>query len=142
MAKNTSPIFELEPRIASVTLSAANTARDGSGTITSLVAGAAEGTRIDRVTFMSAQATAAANSANVGRLWISTDTGSTWFLLDEVAITAVTASNTAVGAKNVLTYAQGILLKNATYILGCSMAVRAGAQDDHDVIAQGGDFAA
>lgn len=142
MAKNTSPIFELEPILGFAALTAANTARDGTGTVTTLVTGAAEGTRVDAITFTSAQATAAANSAMVGRVFLSTDGGTTWRLFDEIAISAITASNTAVGARNRLNYAQGILLRNANYKIGVTISVRAGAQDDHHVTAQGGDFAA
>lgn len=140
MAKNTSPIFELTPIIAHAALTAANAARDGSGTITALVSGGTEGTRIDAITFVSAQATAAANSAMVGRVFLSTDSGTTYRLFDEVAIVATTASNSAVGARNRLTYAQGIILKDSTHRIGVTISVRAGAQDDHHVIAQGGDF--
>lgn len=142
MAKNTSPIFESTPRIESVALTAANTARDGTGTITTLSIGAADGTRIDSITFESAQATAAANSAMVGRVFISYNSGSTWFLFDEVAIIAATASNTAIGARNVLSYAQGIILKDTTQRIGVTISVRAGAQDDHHVTARGGDLTA
>lgn len=142
MAKNNAPVFELVPRIEQVALTAANAARDGSGTVTSLVTGVADGTRIDAITFTSAQATAAANSANVGRVFLSIDSGTTWRLFDEIAIAAVTASNTAIGARNRLTYPQGIILKDTTHRIGVTIAVRAGAQDDHHVVAQGGDLGA
>lgn len=140
MAKNVNPIFELTPVIGLVALTAANTARDGSGTISTLATGGSDGSRIDAITFTSAQATAAANSANVGRVFLSVDGGTTWRLFDEIAIAAVTASNTAVGARNRLVYPNGIILKDANYKIGVTIAVRAGAQDDHHVTAQGGDF--
>jgi hypothetical protein len=54
----------------------------------------------------------------------------------------VTASNSAAGARNRLVYTQGIILKTTTHKIGVTISVRAGAQDDHHVTAQGGDFAA
>lgn len=142
MALNTSPIFEKYPVIAAQALAAANTARDGSGTVTTLVTGASDGTRVDRITFISAQATAAANSAMVARVFISVDSGSTWNLFDEVAIPAVTASASAIGARVQFAYTNGILLKDATQKIGVTISVYAGVQDRVQVIAQGGDLTA
>lgn len=142
MALRTQPVFEGAPILGFAALTAANTARDGTGTITTLVTGAADGTRVDAITFTSAQATAAANSAMVGRVFLSIDGGTTWRLFDEVAIAATTASNTAVGARNRLTYSLGIKLRDANYRIGVTISVRAGAQDDHHVIAEGGDLTA
>lgn len=142
MAINTSPVFGRIPKLGVVTLTAANTARDGSGTIATLVAGAADGTRIDKVTFISAQATAAASATNTMRVWRSIDTGTTWYLYQEALETGVTASNTAIGATTVFSFPDGIFLKDATHLIGVTMSIRAGAQDDHDVIAEGSDFTA
>lgn len=140
MAKNLVPIFGRKAAIGGVTLSAANTARDGSGSITTLVAGVTDGRRIDRITFISAQATAAANAATVVRVFLSFDSGSTWTLYDELALGAVTASNTAVGARGQLTYARGIILETTAYVIGVTTAVRGSAADDIDVTYEGEDF--
>lgn len=142
MAKNTNPPFENDPFIAVTSLTAAITARDGSGSPTTLVTGTTDGLRIDSITFISAQATAAANSAMVGRVFLSVDSGSTWTLYDEVAIAATTASNTAVGARQRLTYALGIKLLDSTYRIAVSISVYAGVQDRVSVIAEGGKLAA
>jgi hypothetical protein len=141
MAKNLVPIFGKTAALGGVTISAANTARDGSGAIVTLVAGVSDGRRIDRITFLNSQATAGANAATVCRVWISTDTGSTWKLYDEVALGAVTASNTAVGARAQLTYARGIILESSAYIIGVTTAVRGSASDNIDVVYEGEDFA-
>jgi hypothetical protein len=142
MAKNTNPIFESTPVLGLVSLAAANTARNGSGTIATLVTGAADGTRVDAITFISAQASAAANSLMVGRVFLSTDSGATWTLFDETVIAATTASNTAAGARNRLTYSQGIKLKDTTHSIGVTISVYAGVQDRTSVIAEGGDLTA
>ncbi len=140
MAANTNPIFEIKPVIGTTALAAANTARDGSGTIVTIVTGAADGTRIDEIRFISSQATAAASTARVGRVFLSVDSGTTWTLFDEVAIATATASNTAVGDKNVLSYPLGIMLKDSTQKIGVAMSVYAGVQDRTAVIARGGDY--
>jgi hypothetical protein len=143
MARNYNNVpVENAPYVASVSLTAANTARDGSGTITTLATGTADGLRIDKITFISAQATAASNSAMVGRIFLSFDSGSTWTLYDEIAIIAVTASNTAVGIRNPLTYSIGLKLLGTTVRIGVTISVYAGVQDRTSVIAEGGDLAA
>lgn len=143
MAKNFNNVpVENDPFIAVQTLTAASTPRDGTATVTTLVTGTTDGLRIDEIIFESAQATAAANSAMVGRVFISIDSGSTWSLFDEVAIIAVTASNTAVGARNKLSYPNGIRLLDSTYKIGVAISVRAGVQDNTTVWALGGKLAA
>jgi len=140
MAANTNPIFELVPNNGLVSITAANTAKDGSGTITPLITGGTNGTRVDTIRFISAQATPAASSNRVGRIFLSKDSGTTWNLVDEVVITGATSSNTAAGDKTDITYPNGFILKDSTQILGCAMSVYAGVQDRTNVIARGGDF--
>lgn len=142
MAINTNPIFSRIPNIGVATLTAANTARDGSGSITTLMTGAADGTRVDQIRFISAQATAAASANNVMRVWRSIDNATTWYLYEEQAETGTTASTTAIGAVTTFNFPNGIFLKNANHLIGVTMSVRAGAQDDHDVIGEGGDYTA
>lgn len=48
-AANTSPIFPLAVNIAFATMSAANTATDGTGTVNALITGGTNGSRIDRI---------------------------------------------------------------------------------------------
>lgn len=50
MAQNISPIFPLTPRVSWVTMSTANTATDGTGTVATLFAAQASGSRIDFIT--------------------------------------------------------------------------------------------
>lgn len=146
MAINTSPVFTRVPRSAVLTLAAANTARDGSGTIPTLLVGAADGTRIDEIRFTSAQASVGASAANVMRVWLSIDAtagaGVTWYLLAELAEATVTSSNTVIGAQTIFPFPSGLFLKDATYAIGVTMSIRATATDDHDVIALGGDLTA
>lgn len=140
MAQNTSPVFEGKPIIGIASLTAASTPRDETATVTSLVTGGTDGTRVDSIQFISAQATAAANSLMVCRVWLSTDSGSTWYLFDEVVFSAVTASNTVIGSKAVLTYSLGLNLYGSTHRIGVSKSIHAGVQDKLHVIARGGDL--
>lgn len=142
MARNQQVVLENEPFIAAATLAAANTARDGSGTVATLVTGITDGLRIDEIVFISAQATPAANTVMVGRVFLSLDAGATWNLFDEVPILAVTASNSAVGVRNRLTYPNGIKLEGTNHRIGVTISVYAGVQDRHTVIALGGKLAA
>ncbi len=140
MALNNNPVFSASPRIGVGTLTAANTAFDGSGTITSVFTAGTDGARVDRICFQNAKASVAANSAMVGRVFLSPD-GTTWTPFDEIAIAAVTSSNTAVGARNELIYPEGLMLP-ANYQVGVTISVYAGAQDRTNVIVRGASLTA
>lgn len=49
MAANTTPIYTLTPVIGVVQISTANTGRDGTGTMGTLLTGATDGTRVDAI---------------------------------------------------------------------------------------------
>lgn len=114
----TNPAFIATPRLTSVNVSSANTARDGTGSITSLITGAASGTRVLEIDAQCAATSAAA----LVRIFLSTDSGSTWKLFDEIAITAATVSDTVKGNRNLATYAN-LILPNATYVLGVTTSI-------------------
>lgn len=135
MAKTFKPPFAQTPKCASVTLAAANTATDGSGTIATLYTAPAEGAFVKRITWTSAQATAAASSAMVGKIWYSTDGGTTWFIKTEVAIPTATRSTTVIGATNYVDFPSGWTIDGNAKV-GVTQSVRAGAQDDMDVMAE------
>ena len=80
------PVWSQVPRVATVLVSAANTGRDGTGTIVDLLTGIAAGTRIDRVQVNAIGTT----TAGVIRLWLHNGTG--YFLLKEILVTAITPS--------------------------------------------------
>lgn len=114
----TNPAFIATPRVGVAALSAANTAIDGSGTITSLITGGASGTRVLEIDVQCA-ATSAAALVNV---FLSADSGSTWTLFDQIAVAAATASNTVKGNRNSATY-QNLVLPSATYQLGVTTSI-------------------
>lgn len=137
MAKNTNPVFGLSGVAAVVSLTSASTPGDDTATVTNLITGDTNATRITNIQFISAQATVAGNSAMVCRLWLSIDSGVTWYKLREVAFAVVTGSNTAVGQFQEMVFPEGILLESSAYRLGVSKSVHAGVQDKLHVIARG-----
>lgn len=120
-------------------ITAANTARDGSGALVTLLTAGVNGTIITRITFTSAQATAAASSAMVGRVFVSDVNGANPRLKAEVAITTVTASNTVIGATSSIQFPSGWVLKTGQ-IVSVTQSVYAGAQDQMDVTVDAGDY--
>lgn len=82
------PVYAATPRYAVANISAANTARDGTGTIVTVFTAGASGSRIDRVNI---EATATTTAGQV-RLFIHDGTNARF--LKEVAVTALTPSAT------------------------------------------------
>ncbi len=127
----TTPAFINAPRIGVAAVSAANTAIDGTGTITELIAGAATGTRVLEVAAQ-CSATSAAALVNV---FLSTDGGTSWTLFDQITITAATVSTTVKGNRNTATY-QNLVLPNANHKLGVTTSIAQATK----VFALGGDL--
>ena len=113
----TAPSFISTPRIGRASLQTANTATDGTGTITDLIVGATAGTRI---TSINIQATATTVAALVN---IFLYDGTNWDLYDQVTVAAVTGSNTVKATKVVTSYTD-LVLPNATYKLGVTLTVQ------------------
>lgn len=126
-----SPQFISTPRIGVASLSSANTALDGSGSITTLITGAAAGTRVLEVDTQ-CSATSAAALVNI---FLSLDGGSTWTLFDQITVTAATVSNTVKGNRNAATYAN-LILPNTSAVLGVTTSVAQATK----VYALGGDL--
>jgi hypothetical protein len=139
MPANFSPIFTLTPKAATARIAAANTARDGSGTLVTLFTSGAFGSRVDFITFTSSQATAAASAARVQRVFLSDESGLNPRLISEVALSAVTPSATAIGATTTITFTNGLII-NAGQIISVSQSVYGSAADATDVVLRGGNF--
>jgi hypothetical protein len=139
MAANTDPIFVLTPNIGLASLSAANTASDGSGPLATLFTAGANGSRIERIRYANAQATAAASSAMVIRFFLTDNSGANPHLISEVALATATRSTTAVGASGIITYPDGLVIPAGTLLKVCQ-SVYAGPQDLMHYIAEGGDY--
>lgn len=139
MTTNFNPIFIKQANIGQARVAAANTARDGSGTIPTIFTAGADGSLVNSIQFTSAQATAAASSAMVGRIFVTDNAGANPRMLREIAIPTVTPSTTVIGAQVIITFSGGLQLVSGQ-LLKCCITVYAGAQDQMDVVAIGGDF--
>ena len=133
----TSPVFASAFKVARVrNNAAANTASDGSGTVAIFQddTGAADysapsaGARVDRITIINSQATAAASSAMVIRVFYTNSSGANWVLLREVALAAATRSVSVVGVTTQIVFAGGFVLASGEKI-GVVQSVYAGVQD-------------
>ena len=112
----TSPAFISTPRIGRLSLSTANTATDGTGTINDLIVGVAAGTRVLSVN-VQGTATTVASLVNLF-LW----DGTQWDLFDQITISATTGSTTAKGYRLVTAYTD-LVLPSATWKLGATITV-------------------
>ena len=111
----TTPNFTSTSRLATASVSAANTNRDGTGTIVTVLTGVAAGTKVFEV---DVQMTVT-STAGMVRLFLSSDTGATWKLFDEVAIAAATVS-ASVKATRVATQYTNLILPSASWVLGAA----------------------
>lgn len=84
------PTIVQTPKTPYVQISAANTARDGTGTIGTLYTAGSAGARLEGIQFTATGTT----TAGVLRVFLSNDAGSTKRLIAEVLVTAVTPSTT------------------------------------------------
>ena len=111
-----SPAFISAPRIGRLSLSTANTATDGTGTINDLIVGVAAGTRVLSV---NVQGTATTVAALVNLFLYD---GTQWDLFDQVTITATTGSNTVKGYRLVTAYTD-LVLPSTSHKLGATISV-------------------
>jgi hypothetical protein len=139
MAKTYQPPFTQNAKIGLATIAAANTARDGSGTIVTAFTAGADDAYVKRIIFIPAQASAAAIGAKVFCVFLSNDGGTTWFFANEVAIVTSTPSTTAIAIKAVISFPDGFVLP-ANWVIGVTQTIYAGAQDRTSVIVEGSDY--
>ncbi len=111
-----SPAFISAPRIGRLSLSTANTATDGTGTINDLIVGVSAGTRVLSIN-VQGTATTVASLVNIF-LW----DGTQWDLFDQVTITATTGSNTVKGYRLVTAYTD-LVLPSTSHKLGATISV-------------------
>ena len=88
----TSAQYAATPVTALAQVTAANTNRDGTGTIVTVFTGAATGSRVDDLTIKAVSNT----TAGMIRLYLSVDGGTTNRLLREIAVPTSTPSGTVV----------------------------------------------
>jgi hypothetical protein len=123
------PAFAVTPRIGAVNVATANTNRDGTGTVATLITGAATGTRIAEIVVQARVTT----TAGMVRAFLFD--GTNYRLLDEYSIAAATAS-ASVKATRVSTLYSNLVLPNASW----SLVVSTHNAESIDVIALGADL--
>jgi len=127
-----SPALITTPRSGRCSLSTANTATDGTGTITDLITGVAAGTRVLSI---NVQGTATTVAALVN---IFLYDGTNYDLFDQFTISATTGSNTVKGYRLVTAYTD-LVLPTASWKLGATISV-APSSGTVRVAAFGGDL--
>lgn len=125
----TSPAFAVTPRIASVNVATANTNRDGTGTVATLITGAATGTRVAEIV------TQARVTTTAGMVRVFLYDGSTYYFFDEIAIAAATVSASVKGTRVRVTY-DNLVLPSASW----SVRVSTHNAESIDVTALGADL--
>jgi len=123
------PAFAVTPRIASVNVATANTNRDGSGTVATLITGAATGTRIAEIVVQARVTTTA------GMVRIFLHDGTTFFFFDEISIAAATVSASVKGTRQSVIY-NNLVLPSASW----SVRVSTHNAESIDVTALGADL--
>jgi hypothetical protein len=109
----TTPAFTSTPRVGSAQVSAANTNRDGTGTIVDVLTGVAAGTRIFEVDVQATVTT----TAGMVRLYYYDGTNTR--LIDEIAVAAVTPSASLPAFRAVRRY-ENLILAGSTHKLQAS----------------------
>lgn len=134
-----SPIFSNLPIIGAVRINAANTARDGSGTLFGLCTGSTNGTRIDTIIFehASSGATPGGFTPGVGKVFISDSGGTNFRLYYEVLLARVVESNTVIGARKIIRFYNGLSLP-PNVVIAVALSTWTSTTDNFDVTAEGG----
>jgi hypothetical protein len=126
---STQPLFATTIISAAVNIATANPNRDGTGTVGTLYTAPANGARIDEIKIKAKVTTTA------GMIRIFLHSGTAYFLLAEVLVTAITASATVAAFETSL-YELGLVLKS-----GWSIRVATEKAESFDIsIVRGGEF--
>lgn len=132
MAANTSPIFAITPVIWKGNVSAANTARDGTGTIVTIGTGGTNGTRIEEIVVK------ATGDPADSVVTIFLHDGTNYFLWDEFDIGDPTAASATVpGYRESRTYRNLVVPSGWSIRAAITVALTAGVAV---VFALGGDY--
>lgn len=125
------PQYVGTPQIWAVSISTANTAKDGTGTAPVLVTGAATpGTRIDKIRIVAVGAT----TAGMVRLFIND--GTTKRLVKERVVSAITPSGTVAGFEDEWTIGDGLVLPSASW----TILVATNNAESFNIFAYGGNL--
>lgn len=133
MAVTATPIFVQTPKSWIQTVTAANTNRDGSGTIATVITAGANGSKVDHIDITATGTT----TAGVVRLYISD--GTNIYLWKEVLVTAITPSASVAAFTYSIDCSQpqnSLVLTASTYLLRASTH----NTETFRIVCCGGDF--
>ncbi len=123
------PVFAVTPRIASVNVATANTNRDGTGTVATLITGASSGTRVAEIVIKARVTT------TVGQVRVFLYDGTTFYFFDEIAVPAASPSNSVQSVRVSVSY-NNLILPDASW----SVRVSTHNAESIDVTALGADL--
>lgn len=123
------PAFAVTPRIATANIATANTNRDGTGTVATLITGASTGTRVAEIVAKARVTTTA------GMVRVFLHDGTNFFLFDEISIAAATPSGSVQSIRVSVTYSN-LVLPSASW----SVRVSTHNAESIDVTALGADL--
>lgn len=142
MTVNLRPLFPKTPNVTAAALSAANTARDGSGVVvTGFVAGS-NGSVLDRIVIRNScpTNTGAANSSTVIRFYLSDTSGVNYRLYREFRVNLIALLATNEGNNYIVPIIGGLLMQSGQK-MGCTTSNRAlTTADNYHVTFEGFDY--
>jgi hypothetical protein len=112
----TSPVFAVTPRIGAVSISTADSSYTAPTNVGTLITGASTGTRISEIVVKNA----ATSLAAIVRIFLYD--GSTYWLYDEVTITAATGSSTVQQSRTSTVY-NNLILPSASWSIRVTTSV-------------------
>jgi hypothetical protein len=122
------PSFAATVRVSAANIATADTSRTAPTEVGTVFTAGSGGSRIDEVNIISTGTT----TAGVVRLWVYT--GSTYYLLSETLVTAITPSSSVAVFSSISTY------NNLMLPSGHSLRATTNNSESFNVIAFGGDF--
>lgn len=124
--------FTATPRMVVAQISAANTNRDGTGTIVDLITAVAAGTRINKITIKATAST----TAGMVRVYFFDGTNTRLYI--EVSVSAITASASTATFTNTISFTDA----NAPILVGTSQKLQASTHnaESFNIIVEAGDF--
>lgn len=124
------PAFAVTPRISSVNIATANTNRDGTGTVATLITAVAAGTRVVEIVCK------AKGTTTAGMVRVFLHDGTSFFLFDEISIGAVASPGASTQTTRTSTLYNNLILPNASW----SVRVSTNNAESIDVTALGADL--
>lgn len=123
------PTFTDTPRFGIAVISTANTNRDGTGTIGTVLTAGSEGSRISKITIK------ATGTTTVGMVRLFIHDGTNARLLREVDVTALTPSATVKSFSGEIVFSEGLIIPT-----GHSLRASTHNAEEFNILAEGGDF--